>query len=301
LGCLGLVVLIIGMSAVVTGIAWRAAENENIEERELARDLAWVRAMEEADDMAIEGDQAAPDPPPPGTVVLDFSQTSGIDVRPGKPGEPAHVKATFDTNTYELAESFSRDDASGAWTYEVRFRRTSDSYWISTLKELFSGSRPTVNVYLPPDIPYDLHLRIGQGGGEVELGGLWLTGLDVDFLQGGGDFRISKPLHSPLDAVAIEFAQGGGAISGLANASPANLEISFSMGGGFIDLTGPWQRDAQIAISQSMGGVTVALPDNVTIRGIDRGGLSSPDDVEVPLPVLTFEISSQYGDLEFID
>lgn len=300
LGCLGLLVLMIGISAVVTGIAWHHAENENVEQQEFARDLAWVRAMEEADEM-----EAPPEDlgsiPPAGTVILDFNQTSKIDIRPGKPGEPAHVKATFDSNFYELSESYTDSVGENGWTYEVRFGRTSTSYWVSMLKEIMSGSRPRIFVYLPPDIPYDLKIDISQGGGEVELGGLWLTDLDVSFLQGGGDFKISSPLRVPIENVNIDFTQGGGAISGIANASPSTLDISFSMGGGDIDLTGSWQRDAQINIDQSMGGATVILPDNVEIRGLDRGGLKSPGDVEVPLPVLTFETSSQFGELEFID
>jgi len=256
--------------------------------------------MEEADELVIEG----LDPviaPPAGTVILDFSESSGIDIRPGQPGEPAHVKATFDTNYYELSESYGETDGDGGWTYEVGFRRISGSYWVSMLKEMFSGSKPKVHVYLPPDIPFDLEIRISQGGGEVELGGLWLTDLDVDFLQGGGSLEISKALRAPVKNVSVDFMQGGGALDGLAHANPENLHISFSMGGGAIDLTGPWQRDARISINQSMGGVTVILPDNVEIRGLDRGGLASPDGVEVPLPVLTFETSSRFGEIEFIN
>jgi hypothetical protein len=300
LGCLGLLVLVIGISAVVTGIAWSHAKNENVEQLELARDLAWVRAMEEADEMeAVPEDLSSI--PPAGTVILDFNQTSKIDIRPGKPGEPAHVKATFDSNYYELSESYTDGDGESGWTYEVHFRRTSTSYWVSVLKEIMSGSRPRVFVYLPPDIPYDLEIDISQGGGEVELGGLWLTDLDVNFLQGGGAFDISKPLRTPIENLSVDFSQGGGALQNLGNASPRNLDISFSMGGGAIDLSGEWQRDAHISIAQSMGGVTVVLPDNVEIRGLDHGGLRSPGDVEVPLPVLTFETSSQFGELEFID
>ena len=60
------------------------------------------------------------------------------------------------------------------------------------------------------------------------------------------------------------------AIESIGNASPSELDVSFSMGGGYIDLRGPWQQDAEITIDQSMGGVSLQLPKNVVLRGIGR-------------------------------
>jgi hypothetical protein len=95
---------------------------------------------------------------------------------------------------------------------------------------------------------------------------------------------------------------GGGEVVGLGNASPRELEIEFSMGGGDVDLRGAWSRDAQITIDQSMGGASVRLPSGVEILGLDRpGGLERPGLDEVPRPVLTFTVSSQFGELEFVD
>ncbi len=298
-GCLGLVALMVVFSAIVSGIAWYQARNEEVEHRDLTRALAVAVATEEPETT----DEAPIDlleVPPAGTVILDLSQTE-LRVEPGDPGEPIRVEARFDSKSYALTESYDEGDAQAGWTYQVGFERTSRSAWVTAIKELLGGTRPRVVVHLPLDVPFDLELTVTQGGGEVELGGLWLTNADITFLQGGGELAISQPLRAPAERVRIDFSMGGGEISGLGNASPRQLDIDISMGGGEIDLRGAWSRDAQINISQSMGGAAVRLPRGVEIRGIARRGLAPPGTDEVKRPVLSFDVSSRFGELEFVD
>jgi hypothetical protein len=73
------------------------------------------------------------------------------------------------------------------------------------------------------------------------------------------------------------------------------------MGGGYFDLRGPWQRDAEITIDQSMGGVSVQLPHNVVLRGIGRYDTEEPVEGGGDVPVLRFSTSSHLGELEFIE
>ena len=101
--------------------------------------------------------------------------------------------------------------------------------------------------------------------------------------------------------MSIEFTQGGGAVFGVANASPRTLDVTFSMGGGYLDLRGPWQGDAEIMIDQSMGGVSVHLPKNTVLRGIGRFDTGEPAETDQEVPVLRFSTSSHFGELEFIN
>jgi hypothetical protein len=238
--------------------------------------------------------------PAAGAVVLDLRNAT-VEIRPGKAGEALRVDAEFDTNHFELTERYDEGAGGEGWSYEIGFRRTSRSAWVAAIREMISGFRPELSVKLPPDLPYDLRLAVAQGGGEVELGGLWLTNIDASFAQGGGAVEISEPLRFPADQVRMSFSQGGGAVEGLGNASPRRLELAFNMGGGAIDLRGAWLRDADIRIEQSMGGVAVQLPRDVVIRGIDRPGLQPRGDGEIQPPVLTIETSSRFGELEFME
>lgn len=300
IGCLGLLVLLLMISVVVYGIAWSAVRNEQVEKKELIQELEFFEAVA-GDDLPLEVPSEFVDPQlSTGRVVLDLRHTKFV-VAPAAPGEALRVKAEFDVNHYDLSESFEEGTDTEGWTYEVTFKRTSDSYLLTTLKELLGGTKPRVKIYLPRDVPFDLEASFLQGGAEVELGGLWLVNADIEFLQGGGAFEISEPTREPMESLRIDFTQGGGALESLGNASPRTLDVAFSMGGGYVDLRGKWRNDADVEIEQSMGGVSVHLPRDVIIRGLKGQENTEPGKTEEELPIIRISTSSSMGELEFIN
>lgn len=291
-GCLGIVVLFVIVSVVISGIAYNRARNEEVEDRQLAREIPAPAGV-------IPPAQAAelPLPETPGKVVLRLRQ-SEFRVVPAAEGEPIRVDARYDTKMYELQERFVPATGDAGWTYEVEFRRTTGSFLLAALKEAF-GSKPVVEVHLPEGVPFELDLDIMQGGAFVELGGLWITSARIKILQGGGAVRFSEPLQAPMETLAVEMGMGGGAIEGLGNASPRRLDLEWSMGGGAVNLDGHWLRDAEIHIDHRMGGLAVGLPDGVIVRGLDGFGIAPQATDDIPLPVLTFHVSAEMGEIEF--
>jgi hypothetical protein len=292
LGCLGLLILFV---AGMFGVAALRARNEQVTKRELTPDLPAPITTPEAQPEAIaELDEATP-----GRVVLDLRH-SGFVIAPGEPGEPLRVEATFDERSYELVERFE-PEADPGWIYEVTFRRKGFSL-ITAMKEALGGTQPEVYIFLPPDIPFALEIDGRQGAVEAELGGLWLTSAELDFNQGALEVGFSEPLRAPMEELKIEISMGAIEAASLGNASPAVLDVEFSMGGAEIDLRGQWVQDSQISIDHRMGGGIVRLPDNVLIEGLDRGGLRVEPQAEIKPPTLTFSVSSDNPDnLEFID
>ena len=298
LGCLAFLILLTLIAAIVFGIAWNLVRNEVVEEQKLTRVFAAAEPIGIEDEpLEVPTDFVVSEPA--GRVVLDLRNTV-FEIHPAQPGEPLSVNARFDINNYGLTESFDEGVDDEGWVYEVSFRRTSDSYALTALKELLGGTKPKVKIFLPSDVLYDLDIDIMQGGAEVELGGLWLSNIDLRFMQGGGAVEFGEPLQRPAESLTIQFSQGGGAIEGIGNASPRELDVSFSMGGGYIDLRGPWQQDAEINIDQSMGGVSLQLPRNVVLRGLGRYDSEEPGEGGEDVPVLRFSTSSHYGELEFL-
>ena len=298
LGCLAFLLLLIAITAVVFGIAWNQVRSEVVEEQKLTKVLAAPEPIG-FEDEPLEVPTEFVISEPAGTIVLDLRNTV-FEIYPAQPGEPLSVDARFDINDYGLTESFDEGVEDEGWIYEVSFRRTSDSYALTALKELLGGTKPKVKIFLPSDVLYDLDVDIMQGGADVELGGLWLANIDLSFMQGGGAVQFGEPLQRPAQSLAVQFSQGGGAIEGIGNASPSELDVSFSMGGGYIDLRGPWQQDAEITIDQSMGGVSLQLPSDVVLRGIGRYDTEKPAEGGEKVPILRFSTSSQYGELEFL-
>ena len=112
-------------------------------------------------------------------------------------------------------------------------------------------------------------------------------------------FNVVSATKAALESIIRGLAQS------LGNASPRLLEIDHRMGGMSVDLRGSWVRDAQVRITQRMGGGEVRLPEGVEIEGLSlrrigraRAGQGSP---EVPMPKLDMSVSSVFGKLDVIE
>jgi hypothetical protein len=67
------------------------------------------------------------------------------------------------------------------------------------------------------------------------------------------------------------------------------------MGGGEVDLHGDWQRDCEVSLETSMGGLEVRLPDDVTVRGVP--GREAATEAEAA--TLDISYSASGGEIEF--
>jgi hypothetical protein len=281
------VLIVIG----VTGLAALRARGEKITERNLTPRISTPDTTRpESSEVETSG---------AGRVVLNLWHAE-FEVFPAAPDEALRVEATYNENAYELVEQFDADGEVG-WVYEVTFRRTG-SQLMTTLAQLFSGSKPRVVVYLPRDVQLDLEIDARQGALQGDLGGLWLKTAEVTLAQGALQLTFDEPLREPMERLAIDFSMGGGQMTSIGNASPAVLDLEISMGGAEIDLRGQWVQDAMIHLDTRMSGALVRLPRGVLIEGIDREGLTVEESAEVDPPKLTFEIrADDRGDIEFID
>jgi hypothetical protein len=294
-GCLGILVILIVITLILSFTAWLKVRHEEVVEQVI--DHAVPVASGPVETGGLTAEEAAQPEVTPGKVTLDLTNGE-FHIAPAKPGEPIHVKAVYDTASYELDENFQSDGVAD-WSYRVHFHKTSSSL-LSPLKALLGASSPEVHVFLPPDVPINLDLILSQGGAFLELGGLWLTNARFDFSMGGFEMDIDEPLRHPMERLSLNISMGGGEISSLGNASPRYLEVTHRMGGMDLDLRGQWMQDSEISINSSMGGGLIRLPRNVAIRGLDSKGPGPPDDSEIKPPTLTFSVASKMGELEIM-
>ncbi|MBD3220273.1 hypothetical protein GF314_03445 [bacterium] len=288
-GCLGIIALLVIVVGVSLVMALQGVEGEQVADRELTATETGGEAVQPT---LVQR---------PGRVELDLNQGE-FRIRPGQPGTGVAVKARFDQNSYELIDELEVLPDS-TWVYRVEYHRT-----IGTLQAILrsivgGGSESRVDVYLPPDVPITLALDVAQGGGEVELGGLWLIDAEIDYNQGGFELAVSEPLREPLGTLAIRGSMGGFEATGLGNASPSILRIDCSMGGGEVDLSGAWLQDAAVDISVNMGGMAVIVPADLVVEGTAVKGASpdlQPADPEVPVPTLRMTIDQSMGEVEVV-
>ncbi len=298
-GCLLVVGVLALVGAVLAGSAWIGSREVDVASEELVPALP--AAPPEAPTVpsgAVDTELSGPvlgrgGADPVGIVHLDLRHGE-IVVRPAPPGERLRVEATFDRETHELSERLVTDDG-GRWRYEVRFTGRGGG-WMTALRQLFSGVSPRVEVLLPSEIPIGLDLEVAQGGGILELGGLWLRAAEIEATQGGFELFFSEPNREAMESLRIRTSMGGFTAAGLGNASPARLEIETGMGGAEVDLGGPWRGDAEVEVRTRMGGASVRLPHDVNVRGVpghEREGLDAP--------TLHLRIHARWGDVELVD
>lgn len=302
-GCLGLVVIVVAFAALTVGLAVQRSKSEQVVEHVLEPEVHLVPAPAPAREGApapVELPDAAASGLP-GRVELDLWHAE-YHIEPAAPGESLRVEARFDDKAYRLDEELeSTPDGSYAFRYNVRFKRTAGSL-ITGLKEMFGGTRPDVRVFLPPDVPIELHLRLQEGGSMVELGGLNLTSGFVEFNKGGFMLSFDEPVKRPLQQLIIRGSMGGFEAAKLGNASPASLEVDVSMGGAEIDLRGLWLNDAEVSVRTRMGGGAIWLPDDVHVTGTqERRARIETGGEEVPRPTLDLTFSSSMGGIDVVN
>ncbi len=305
-GCLGILCLLLLVGLVVGGLAWKQSRDVDLAEDRIAPDLpaAGLSSPPAPAGSSVDtGGKAAesrPDRSRPtdaaGKVVL-LLEGGGFEVKPAAPGESIHLDASYDRNAYELQETLAEPEG-GPWEYKVAFRQK-NSGWFAMLRQMFSSVDPKVTVYLPAEIPLALDVKANKGGMELELGDLWITEADMDLGMGGMVVSFSRPLKAPMERLRVRASMGGFAFRQLGNASPRNLELDLSMGGGDVDLEGRWVVDSDIHITSSMGGCNVRLPRDVVLEGLDRKGVVVSGKEEVRPPTLRFTVDGDPESIQF--
>jgi len=98
------------------------------------------------------------------------------------------------------------------------------------------------------DVPIEMHIDIGAGRSNLNLGNLALTRLDVN--TGAGDVNLD--LSGSQLLIGLDYDMGAGAST--------------------IDLSGDWQADLNGTIRGGLGDLTLRLPSDVGVRiDIDTG------------------------------
>ena len=130
-------------------------------------------------------------------------------------GSPILIESEHDHSAYELKETFSETDG-GGWLYELRLAPTLDG----VQRALSSGrTPPSVRIVVPRGLPLELDVNVPRGRSELELGGLSLSSVEVEY--GGGEHVLSfgEPTAAPMSALVVESHRGHVRLGGIGNAS----------------------------------------------------------------------------------
>lgn len=297
IGC-GSVIILSGIAmAVFIAIATSGGgENAADEVRRTVADLEEAGSVAVADPVALTRLR-------PGRVVLDLAHGE-FHVRPAAPDEGLSVEADFDGDVHTLTQQYAVAPDS-TWTAYVSLRRTMPALLALARQIGGKDTNSSITVRLPAGVPIELVASFEQGGGEIDLGGLWLTTADFTVRQGGFELSCPEPLREPAARVRLHGRMGGVSVSDVGNLSPRELVVDCGMGGADIGLDGLWRGDCAAVFRARMGGMAVGVPKGLELvaGGPLPEGLQLPAmrraDVEVPLPVMTVQVETRWAEIEF--
>jgi hypothetical protein len=241
---------------------------------------------------------AAPVAHKPGRVVLDVTWGS-FTIRRGPPGEPIRLEGKYDVAGFDLEESYEPSETNG-WTYRLKFKPRGLQFTFN------DNNTNRLRLTIPEGVPFSLEGKIGTGESVVDLGGLWVTDVDLKVGTGSHRFSFEEPTPVPLERFRIDAGIGELRVRSLGNASPATVDISHSIGQIVVDLRGAWQRDADVVTSCGIGECEIRVPRDVgievvkTLMFIGESNVAALRDAEPEVagaPTLRLSLSGRIGEM----
>jgi len=295
-GCLSVVLLVV--VAVAGTMAWAVYQARQLGDPTPTRVERTIPVRD-----APAGAAAAADE----TLDLDIDLSEGMfTIQPGPAGSDVRVEANYAEGYYELVEAREPAGPSGGPRMSIVFRPAA-SFLVRTVNAMLSGGRgrdTSLTLSIPQDLPVDLSLRVGLGEARIDLGGLALTGLEVDLSMGNHALDFSRPVSREIADAELQFNMGNITVEHLGNARIRRLDASGSMGNVQADLGGDWQSgtETELTFRQSMGELRLEVPRSLRLE-VDAEGSTTgenviqsaeaPDDPEAP--VVRVRLSTSMG------
>jgi hypothetical protein len=124
-----------------------------------------------------------------------------------------------------------------------------------------------------------LDLSIGACDAKIDLGGLPLRELSINFGAASGIIEFSKPNSIRLEEFRLDAGASSLDLQSIGNANFSRFEFSGGVGSFKLDFRGEYKGESEIYIEIGLGSADITLPIGVPVRVIsaDANWLSSVD------------------------
>ena len=130
---------------------------------------------------------------------------------------------------------------------------------------------------LAQDVAMDLSMEFGAVKAEIDLGGLRLTGLEIETGASQTHLIVSKPNVEAMDEASLEVGAAEFTAVHLGNLNAGRIEVDAGVGDIDLDFTGEWRRDARISIDMGLGALTLRFPKGLGVKLVKDTFLTSLD------------------------
>lgn len=125
--------------------------------------------------------------------------------------------------------------------------------------------------------PVRLNIEAGAYKGDIELGGLAIT--EIDIADGASEVHLSFSEPNRVEMSRLEYTTGASNVTlrGLGYANLSFMNFKGGAGNYLLDFSGPLQRDAEIIIESGISNIEISIPSGTNAILTFEGGLSNID------------------------
>lgn len=178
-----------------------------------------------------------------------------LTVRPVSIPEAARIDAEYDADRIDLNVDYRVRGETGKLDIESEHHGSS----MNT-----DDNQLTLN--LSDKLPTELSLKLGAAEGDVDLGGIPLSRLDLDIGAASGVISFSKPNPQRLEDATINIGASSANLRDLGNANFDRLTCKVGAASSDLDFRGEYHGESEIVLSVGVASADVILPTGVPVR-----------------------------------
>lgn len=198
-----------------------------------------------------------------GEETLDVRVSYGMGqlrIRPAEDGLLYHMQLRYDEETFEPQAEYQGGRLElgvEGLGRNIRLGRDRD--------------RGELDLHLARDVAMDLRLEFGAVRADIDLGGLTLTGLDLETGASETRIRISEPNPVPMARAELEVGAADFEARHLGNLNARRIDVSCGVGDVTLDFSGEWAQEATVDLEIGLGAATLRFPEGLGVR-LEKSG-----------------------------
>lgn len=134
-----------------------------------------------------------------------------------------------------------------------------------------------MDLQLGRGVPMDLDLEFGAVRGDIDLGGLSLTRLELS--TGASESVVDVSAPNPVAMARATFEVGAADFTArrLGNLNAERIQVDAGIGEVSLWFTGTWARDARVSLKMGLGSLQLHFPEGLGVRLTKDSFLTSLD------------------------
>jgi hypothetical protein len=189
---------------------------------------------------------------------LDYA-AGALRLGAGRPTELYRMDVLYDGDRYVPLSAF--DAARGAVALGLQASGGGG------LRVVSQGQlRQTSSVTFSPRNDLSLGVRLGAVDGDLELGGLRLTDLELEAGASRATVRFSQPNATRCRSAVLSAGAAELAVLGLGNSRCDRISFEGGVGRVTLDFGGVWSSNSTVQVKMAVGEVALRLPRQVGVR-----------------------------------